>query len=115
MPINSCFINGFTINSLACRRKNIVPPGPIQQHHKGHPYQISNYYGKIWERPEEEINFGNLEKSHIKISILLKGHLLEQIIENNISSIVPLIYISNLEINTKEPVISISNLNIWNN
>lgn len=114
MPINSCSINAFTINSRLCRR-NITPPGPIFQFDKSHPYQISNYYGKIWERPEEEINYDNLEKTHIKISILLKGHLLEEIIENNISSVIPLIYISNLEINTKEPIISISNLNIWNN
>lgn len=106
MAINSCSINAFTINSLQCRRRELQPPGPVQEVFKSHPQQI---------RWNNDIEYNFTEKSHIKISILLKGHLLEEIIENNIHSITPLIRISDILINTKEPNITIDTLNIWNN
>lgn len=98
MAINSCSINAFTINSLHCRRRQF---GQIQIAEKSHVQQV-RYQNWLGTQPDsEEQVYGQLEGSHINVSITLNGKTYEQTQENSIQDITPMIAVSTIMI---EPI-----------
>jgi hypothetical protein len=113
MPINSCSINAFTINSLACRRHSIViPPNPTTSTiEKGHPYH--NPGSRFWARDEDDANIAvaNLESSVITMTVSFNGQKHQSQFDNNYTDLIPLVTIKGLNINTSNiPTIEITNL-----
>jgi len=105
MPINSCSINAHTINSLKCRRNIHVIPQDLNG--KSHPYHSRIDYS----REDEQTDYSRLEGPYIKLTINMGNEIIEQTYENNISEVIPMVTINNLDI--KEAVnINIINLNI---
>lgn len=106
MAINSCSINAFTINSLACRR-----PQAIINANKPHP-QRAAYNSWSVNRETDDI-VQTLEGSHINVAVTLNGKTYEQTIENSINDIIPMIVLSAINIETiTNQVVVVSNLKI---
>lgn len=111
MPINSCTINAYTINSLKCRRHHgeVIPQPLISKKEKGHVYH--NPGSSFWNREDEDFVPQNLENSIIKMTITLDGKSHEQIFDNNFNDLIPLVTLKQLTINTNDiPSIEITNL-----
>jgi hypothetical protein len=106
MSINSCSINSYTINSLKCRRAINVIPQDING--KSHPYHSRIDYSR---EEENTIDYSQLEGPYIKLTINMNNEIIEQTYENNISQVIPMITINNLDI--KDTLnINIDNLNL---
>lgn len=114
MPINSCSINAFTINGLACRRRSFgpIPPQPVPsgggsvQH-----YRYQNWFGRPDE--EQEDNLQNLEGFNISVSVTMNGQTFSQTIENNpTTNVVPMVALTNLQIEQTLPNIKLNNLKL---
>jgi hypothetical protein len=110
MPINSCSINAFTIDSLKCRRANVVPPQPITG--KSHPYH-TRIDPRSWQE-HEQIDITKLEGPNIRLAITIDGEVHAATYENNFTEMRPLVTVSNLSINNKDdlPTIKVIDLNI---
>lgn len=112
MPINSCSINAFTINALACRRRNFPIPGPVTtgggsvQH-----YRYQNWYG----RPEEEIEdqqFASIEQDTILLTLTINGQTIEKSFDNSFTDIMPIISVNNINIEGSSTKVELYNLKL---
>lgn len=116
MSINSCSINAFTINGLACRRRSFgpIPPQPPTsgggsvQH-----YRYQNWYGRPDREEDEDVDYSKLEGFNIAVTITMNGQSFSQTVENNPSlDVVPMIAINNLQVEPVTPNIRIQNLKL---
>lgn len=96
MAINSCSINAHTINALACRRRSFVPQVVAE---KSHVQQVryQHWLGSRTDEDEEQ-NIGQLENSHINVSVTLNGKTYSQTLENSIHDVIPMIAVSDIRI-----------------
>lgn len=107
MAINSCSINAFTINSLACRRRSFV----VNTVNKPHQQHVA--YRNWGAEHEEDAVINQLEASHMNVAITLHGKTYEQSLENSMNDVIPMIVMSAINIETvSHQEVEISNLKI---
>lgn len=114
MSINSCSINAFTINGLACRRRygGPIPPQPTSsgggsvQH-----YRYQNWQGR--PNDEDDIDYSKLEGFNIAVTVTMNGQSFSQTVENNpANNVIPMIAINNLQVEPITPNIRLLNLKL---
>ena len=114
MPINRCSINAFTIDSLRCRRQNVVPP-PIP--HATAPQKSHPYHTRIdpssWQE-HEPIDLSTLERPDIRLAITIDGETHAITVPNTFTEINPFVTVSGLSINSIPdlPTIKLTDINI---
>lgn len=113
MPINSCSINAYTINSLRCRRHTIVPPPVILHDKKSHPYH-TRIDPTAWQDHEEPFDISQLEGPSILFTITMNGETHQATYDNAYNEMIPMVTLNSLNINTVDdlPSFEISNFNI---
>jgi len=113
MSINSCSINAFTINGLACRRRSFGPIPPQPTPTGGGSVQHVRYVNWQGRRDEEDdIDYSKLEGFNIEVSITLNGQTYSKTVENKPTDVVPMIAISNLQVEPITPNIRLLNLKL---
>ncbi len=115
MSINSCSINAFTINGLACRRRfgNPIPPQPVTGGGNVQHYRYQNWFGRPDDDEEQEDTLQNLEGFNISVSVTMNGQTFSQTVENNpANNVVPMIALTNLQIEQTLPNIKLNNLKL---
>lgn len=107
MPINSCSINAFTINSALCRRHSITPIPVIDNN------AVQQHRYRNWVDPEHE--YVNLEGLSIQVSVTIDDKVYSQTVDNTPDVITPMILISQFDISEINNHISVNNISIKRN